>query len=149
MIHAIDHFTLRTRDLDQTLAFYRDRLGLEEGARPPFPFPGHWLYSQGRPLLHLLPVTEEKGLTDYLGYRPGLSGSGAIDHISLRAEGLAAMTARLEAHHTPYTRRLVPELKEWQLFLEDNNGVTIELIFTAREATCSSDSESPISPFTI
>lgn len=135
-IRAIDHFTLRTRELEQTVAFYREVMGLQEGDRPPFPFAGRWLYADGRPLLHLLPVAEDKGLSDYLGYRPGLTGSGAIDHISLRAEGLAAVTARLEAHHTPYTRRLVPELKEWQLFLEDNNGVTIELIFTAQEATC-------------
>ncbi|CAJ1890507.1 hypothetical protein PEKONANI_03526 [Aeromonas jandaei] len=133
MIHGIDHFTLRTADIPETLRFYQELLGLEEGGRPPFPFPGHWLYGAGRPLLHILPLGDDKKLKEYLGYRAGLSGSGSIDHISLRAEGLQVMLTRLESRHIPYSQRLVPDLGEWQLFLEDNNGVTIELIYASEE----------------
>jgi len=49
----IDHVTIATDDLETTVAFYRDVLGLVVGPRPAFPFAGAWLYANGRPIVHL------------------------------------------------------------------------------------------------
>ena len=40
----LDHYTLRTRKPAETVRFYCAAVGLTEGWRPGFRFPGHWLY---------------------------------------------------------------------------------------------------------
>ncbi|MGI2120491.1 hypothetical protein [Shewanella oncorhynchi] len=45
-IIGLDHFTIRTPKLVETLLFYQVILGLKLGWRPQFGFPGHWLYTQ-------------------------------------------------------------------------------------------------------
>jgi len=72
------------------------------------------------------------GLIDYLGTRDG-KGSGALDHIAIRASNALAYLRRLEAASVPYRERIVPDLKEWQIFVVDPNDVTIELIFSFSE----------------
>lgn len=44
-VGVLDHFNIRTRNLAETVRFYEDVLGLENGARPNFAFPGAWMYS--------------------------------------------------------------------------------------------------------
>ena len=51
---AMNHFTVLTDDVSTTVAFYRDLLGLTEGPRPPFDFPGAWLYAADTPILHVI-----------------------------------------------------------------------------------------------
>ena len=51
---AMDHFTILTDRLDETVAFYDELLGLQAGERPPFKFPGAWLYCGGRAVLHIV-----------------------------------------------------------------------------------------------
>ena len=46
-ITRMDHFNILTDDLPATLAFYEEHLNLKPGARPPFTFPGAWLYADG------------------------------------------------------------------------------------------------------
>ena len=47
MIQGMNHFTILAEDRDATLAFYCGLLGLVDGPRPPFDFPGAWLYAPG------------------------------------------------------------------------------------------------------
>ena len=42
---SLNHFSIRTLDLDRTRHFYTEVLGFADGPRPPFPFPGAWLYA--------------------------------------------------------------------------------------------------------
>ena len=49
----IDHVTIATADLETTVSFYRDVLGLVSGPRPAFPFARAWLSADGRPIVHL------------------------------------------------------------------------------------------------
>ena len=48
---AMNHFTILTVDVPSTIEFYSDLLGLTPGPRPPFDFPGAWLYAGGQPIL--------------------------------------------------------------------------------------------------
>jgi catechol 2,3-dioxygenase-like lactoylglutathione lyase family enzyme len=53
MVPAFDHVSLVVTDLDRSVAFYRDVLGLAETRRPPFDFSGAW-FSLGAHRLHLI-----------------------------------------------------------------------------------------------
>ncbi|MDQ7988331.1 MAG: VOC family protein [Candidatus Dactylopiibacterium sp.] len=129
-ITGLDHFTIRTSDVEATAAFYTNAVGLEPGFRPPFRFPGHWLYAGGRPILHIVARTGQDAAAEaYLGLREDKPGSGRLDHVSLRGTNLAAQQEHLLAAGYVFRERIVPEVGEHQLFLEDPNGITIELIF--------------------
>src|SRR5260370_2628721 len=56
-VGVLDHFNIRTRKLDDTVRFYEDVLGLEKGPRPNFAFPGAWMYSEGKPVVHLVDIS--------------------------------------------------------------------------------------------
>jgi catechol 2,3-dioxygenase-like lactoylglutathione lyase family enzyme len=122
-VQGMEHFTILTDDLDRTLAFYREHLGLEPGFRPPLAFPGAWLYAGGHAVLHVvagrpLPATR----------------TGVIDHMAFAASGLEATVARLKQHHIDYDLRRQAETRAWQLFFHDPNGAKVELDFAAEEA---------------
>ncbi|MPY25915.1 hypothetical protein FM037_02035 [Shewanella psychropiezotolerans] len=130
-ITGLDHFTIRTVHLSQTLDFYQNIIGLIEGERPEFRFVGHWLYASNKPLLHLVEVNpDDAELQAYLGKRDTASGSGMIDHLAFRGHRLAEMQQRLASLAISFRERVVPEIGEHQLFVEDPNGITVEMIFT-------------------
>jgi len=132
-ILGLDHFTLRTSRLEETVEFFTRVIGLSDGPRPAFRFPGRWLYVGAHPVLHLVAVTtDDRQLQDYLGEQDSADGSGCVDHISLRGTHLPEMQQHLLSLGRTFRERIVPQIGEHQLFLEDPNGVTIELIFPYR-----------------
>jgi catechol 2,3-dioxygenase-like lactoylglutathione lyase family enzyme len=124
---ALNHYTIRVRDLEATRTFYEDIVGLKVGERPPLPFPGHWLYCGSGPVVHLI------------GKRPGdppIEGTpeaGRLDHIAFSAENLAAMRERLKAARISFQERVLPRVNMTQLFFKDPDGINIELNFPAEE----------------
>src|SRR6266699_557344 len=53
----LDHVTIRTRDLQAARDFFLKVFDLREGERPlaiQRRIPGHWLYSEGHPLVHII-----------------------------------------------------------------------------------------------
>jgi len=129
-IQRLDHITLRTRKAEETVAFFTKGVGLTEGWRPGFRFPGHWLYNGETAVLHIVTITDDEGeLRGYLGTRSDAPGSGSVDHIAFRCTGLQAMQQRLLDLGQPFRERLVPNISEHQLFLQDPNGITVELVF--------------------
>jgi catechol 2,3-dioxygenase-like lactoylglutathione lyase family enzyme len=133
---TIDHFTVRTSDLNETTRFFEQVAGLRSGARPPFPFDGRWLYQDERPVVHLtVNNPSDNGLRGYLGDREiGLNGgSGVVDHIAFRCRGLQEFEERLRALGKAYRGRTVPAQQEHQVFVVDPNGMTVEFIFDSSE----------------
>ncbi len=122
-IDALDHFTLVTADLDASRRFYVEALGLREGDRPPFAFPGAWLYCGATPVVHLI---ADRGA--------GAAPTGPLDHVAFRASGLAEMVARLNTRGVGYALRTVPGLGLRQVFVHDPDGVKVEINFAASEA---------------
>lgn len=124
-VHGIDHTTLRCRpdELPAMAAFYTDLLGMVEGPRPAFPFPGHWLSLEGWPRIHLA------GIAPAGPDGSGRQDRGCVDHIAFRASGLDAMRDRLTQRGVPYAEQPVPGLPLLQLFLADPCGMKIELSF--------------------
>lgn len=139
---TLNHFSIRTTDLDATRAFYEGLLGLTVGPRPAFPFPGLWLYrgdhaDPSNAVVHVIGIdlNDPQGLKNYLGDRDlaSLQGSGAVDHVAFFATGLGAMLANLKQRGVAARERTVPNLGLHQLFLDDPNGVVIELNYPAAE----------------
>jgi catechol 2,3-dioxygenase-like lactoylglutathione lyase family enzyme len=125
----IDHYNIHTTRLAETVDFYERVLGLREGERPPFAFPGAWLYAGESPVVHLVDVGG-----DFKSGREGQRGTGTIDHVAFEAQDLLAMRAHLGREKVAYAERVVPRSGVTQIFVEDPNGLTLELNFaeTAR-----------------
>ncbi|CAN5752603.1 hypothetical protein BH11PSE7_BH11PSE7_37680 [soil metagenome] len=142
MALTLNHFSVRTTDMEGTGAFYRDVLGLTVGPRPDFPFPGLWMYrgdhgDVANAVVHIIGMdpNDAEGLKRYLGDRDvsSLKGSGAVDHIAFFADGLAGMLAHLKNIGVEARQRTVPSIGLHQLFLDDPNGVVVELNYPASE----------------
>jgi catechol 2,3-dioxygenase-like lactoylglutathione lyase family enzyme len=125
-VTAMNHFTILTDRLPATLAFYEEHLNLRPGARPPFTFPGAWLYADGGrgkdPILHIVAGKEKKRLV-----------KGVIDHMAFSGSGLAQAVAKLKAKGIDYELRRLPAYGTWQLFFHDPNDAKIEIDFDAAE----------------
>ncbi len=122
-IRRMDHFTVVTDRLADTLDFYRSLLGFVEGPRPDFGVPGYWLYIDDRPVLHLLGVDVMPVVR-----------RGAIDHMAYWAEGFVETVERLKARNISFRIIRAPRpFSSWQLFFDDPNGAEVELDFDPAE----------------
>ena len=118
----LQHVNIRTGKLDETVAFYEDVLGFENGERPDFAFPGAWLYCGGEAVIHLIGVGDREA-----------AGSGVIDHVAFAAEGFDRYAAFLAGKGYEHETRVVPGGRLRQIFVRDPNEVLIELNFRADE----------------
>ena len=124
---SLDHWNVFCKDLKKTVAFYEKYVGLRDGDRPPFNFPGAWLYSDGHPVLHLNDISQ----TD----RQQRPDSGVIDHVAFGSRGFEAMKQHLTGKGIQYRVNQVPNSTRWQIFLRDPNNVEIELNFEVKHET--------------
>jgi len=127
-VGMLDHYNVSTRNLDDTVRFYRDVLGFVNGPRPPFDFPGAWLSGDGHRVLLLNDISP----TD----KPQRPDSGVIDHIAFGSRGFEAMKRHLARQGIGFRVNEVPNSTRRQIFLTDPNNVLIELNYdVAKEAT--------------
>ena len=123
-LHGLGHALVLTDDLEATKAFYCDVLGFEAGERPTLPFPGYWLYLDGVPCLHVAERAAYEAQLDRMGLA---RANGPVDHVAFDAGDLEAVLARLDAAGVRSVSNDVPTAGMRQLFLDDPNGVRIEL----------------------
>ena len=126
-VGVLDHYNVSTRKLDETIRFYENVLGFTNGARPPFNFPGAWLYSAGHPVLHLNDISHTA--------KQQPADSGVIDHVAFGSRGFEAMKRHLTSQGVPFRMNQVPDSARWQIFLRDPNNVEIELNFESKNET--------------
>lgn len=119
-ITAMNHFTVLTHDLDATVKFY-GMFGLNPGWRPPFGFPGAWLYSGDTAILH---VIKKDALTEK---------DGLLDHMAFSATDLPAVAERLQTAGHEYELRRLAGGGIWQLFTRDPAGAKVEFDFAENE----------------
>ena len=131
-LHGFNHYTIRARDVDATKAFYVEVLGMRDGPRPSFENPGHWLYCGVTPVIHLF----DASLADvYVGNVVETTmGSGSVDHIAFAGDDYEGMRQRLEDKGVAYKVLKLPTLDVDQLFVEDPNGLTVEMQFPRETA---------------
>lgn len=122
MLTAFDHVNLRTARLDEMVSWYDRVLGLKAGPRPPFGFPGAWLYLGDHAVIHL--VGQET---------PPAGDDPLIEHFAFAATGLSRFTGHLDALGVPYERALVPGGGPLQINFHDPDGNHIHVDFDVAE----------------
>jgi catechol 2,3-dioxygenase-like lactoylglutathione lyase family enzyme len=128
-VTAMEHVLVLSDDIEATRDFYCRIVGLRVGERPPLEFPGYWLYAGSTACVH---VAEREA---YASHAAGLGlevpadspGAGPVDHIAFTAGDYEAIAARLQSHGVAAVRNTVPNGGPHQLFIEDPNGVRIEI----------------------
>ena len=75
-IKGLDHVNINTSNMKGTMSFYTDLLDFTDGFRPPFDFPGAWLYAGGNAVIHLVFSDSEPNVI-----------SNPVDHIAFEATG--------------------------------------------------------------
>ena len=118
----MNHFTVLPNDLENSVSFYTEILGLEEGFRPNLGFPGCWLYKNQRAILHIIS-----------GKKLPSEPSGVLDHMAFSAENLPETIDKLKTRKIDYELKRQNETNTWQLFFVDPNGAKVELDFDSSE----------------
>lgn len=90
-------------------------MSLREGARPPFPFPGQWLYAGNQAVMHVI-ADRHAGKAVRFG------------HIAFRTELAAeAVVERLNRAGFVHDVSIVPASGDAQLFVSLPGGLVVEL----------------------
>lgn len=125
----LDHFTILTSPakLPAIEAFYDGILGLKAGPRPDFPFPGRWLYHDGKAILHLVATLPDGGPA------PAAARTECIEHVAFKAHGAVEFRRRLAELGVAYTQAQ-RAMAGYQIFVRDPAGVRVEFNFDIGEA---------------
>ncbi|MBN8738420.1 MAG: hypothetical protein BGP24_04485 [Lysobacterales bacterium 69-70] len=110
-----DHVNLRSGDSAPLQRLFGEVMGLRRGYRPPFRFPGEWLYHGDQAWLHQVQT-------------PALGAAVEFAHIAFRTdEAAAALIARLRAAQLPHEVATVPGQPTAQIFVRLPGGFVVEL----------------------
>ena len=120
-VDTIDHVNVETDDVDRSAEFYREVIGLKEGPRPDFDRPGFWMYAGDKPVVHIIKTAQNNKM---------LTGSkdASISHFALQIKNLKNARDHLDSLGIKYRTLQVPGTEIGQLFIEDPEGVFIQLI---------------------
>ena len=126
---GVQHLLVLTDQLEATRDFYRDVLGLREGERPPLEFDGHWLYLGDVACVHVADRRTYAAHAETLGLdvTQTATGGGAVDHIAFGADDYEEIAERLGEAGVETIENEVPAARMRQIFVEDPNGVRIEI----------------------
>ena len=112
-IQGLDHINIHTSKREETLRFYTEMLDFQEGFRPPFDFPGAWLYAGERAVIHL--VVRE-------GVPEGIENP--VDHVAFEAQGFEQTCIHWMLQDIPTKQRMSPKRKSnrssWSIRTESN-----------------------------
>ena len=133
-LERMEHLAIRSDNLKPTVDFYTKVLGLHEGPRPDFGFPGHWLYLGETAVIHLIHFNHEADGSKFdgiMGRRDKYAddGTGSVDHIAFRGSDFPGMKRKLEDLRIPMKENYIADFNLNQIFVEDPNGVTVEVNF--------------------
>ncbi len=114
------HTMIRVRDLDRSLEFYQEFLGLEEVRRHDLGDEATLVFLSDADRHYYLELTHNKDGRDYqIGNQFG--------HLALLTDDLEAVVATVEAKGWWY-RRSKPENKSRYIFIKDPDGYEIEIL---------------------
>ncbi len=113
---ALDHVAIHVADVEDSVAFYKNKMGFEPLPRPAFTFPGAWFRLGAEQELHIIGERTDP-----------VHGHNRGNHFALEVESIweaeAALKAGGVAHRSPKQR---PD-GAYQIFLKDPDGHVIEL----------------------
>ena len=117
------HTMIRVKDLDATLAFYTEFIGLKEVRRRPIGDEATLVWLADEADEYQIELTHNHGKDDYaLGDQFG--------HLAFGTDDLEAVVADVEKRGWWY-RRSRPELSSRYIFVKDPNGYDVEILQNA------------------
>lgn len=122
-VKKLDHVNVHTANLERMVEWYDRVLGMKAGDRPPFPFPGAWLYCGGEPTVHLVGV-------DHVAKQEGVL---QLEHFAFSATGFKEFIERLKRDKVRYEARRVPRSQGVQVNVWDPDGNHIHVDFEGPE----------------
>jgi catechol 2,3-dioxygenase-like lactoylglutathione lyase family enzyme len=119
---GLNHYNIRAGQplIGRVRDFYVDVVVLHEGWRPPFNFPGHWLYAGDAAVVHLVETSEAQA---------SAPPAGTLDHVAFTCTGFDEFEAKLRTLGVEYRKSAVPGAPLKQLFVKDPAGNGVELNF--------------------
>jgi catechol 2,3-dioxygenase-like lactoylglutathione lyase family enzyme len=128
-VTELEHVLVLSSDIDRARSFYEGALGLRAGARPPLEFTGYWLYAGATPCLHIADRASYRAHARTLGLNvpERADGAGPVDHLAFAAGDYEALARRLAALGIEPVRNDVPGGGPRQLFIDDPDGVRVEI----------------------
>jgi lactoylglutathione lyase len=115
-ITQLNHVAIHVADVERSVAFYRDVLGLTPIPRPAFSFPGAWFRLGADQELHIIGNRQQEVISHHRG-----------NHYALLVDDLDAWEARLRAVQANFVpRRLRPDGAH-QIYVIDPDGHYVEL----------------------
>ena len=116
---SVDHISFAVRDLEASLHFYRDVLGLEDIPRPDFGIPGAWL-DAGNSQVHLIAAPDGADI----GAPPDALSPLAC-HQAFAVEDYQKTVDHLKANGLEV---METSAQQGQLWVKDPDGYVIEFI---------------------
>lgn len=126
-VSGLDHVNIVTADIAETRRFYQDLLGLGTAQVPPLPdgMVVNWLAdTAGRPILHIQQYNPDRH-----GPTVPSGPTGAVDHVALECQDFDGQVSRCEKLGVPYRTNIVGDGLFRQVFVNDPNGLLLELNF--------------------
>ena len=114
------HAMVRVRDLEKSIAFFRDALGLIENRRKDYP--------EGRYTLVFLAAPENPEVEVELTYNyddEDYGGARNFGHLAFEVDDIYATCERLQKHGVTINR---PPRDGWMAFVRSPDGISIELL---------------------
>ena len=144
MISRLDHVNIVTKNIGETIRFYTEVLGMKNA-----PLPGGMVSDRNaficddndNAVLHVQGVDPEnpQRTFDSIRQRLGnlrtsmeladLDGSASIEHVAFACQDYEAVRDRLGRHGLEMRLNDVPQMGLRQIFVNDPNGITLELNF--------------------
>jgi catechol 2,3-dioxygenase-like lactoylglutathione lyase family enzyme len=116
LIAQLNHVALHVADVERSVAFYRDVIGLKPIARPAFTFPGAWFGIGVDQELHLIGERTKEVVSHNRG-----------NHFALLVDDFDAWERRLTDLGVTFVPRRTRPDGAWQLFVIDPDGHYVEL----------------------
>lgn len=114
----LDHINIQVRDGGRMVAFLEQVLAAKEGFRPPFGRPGHWVYVDDVPAIHIDVVERD---ADF--------GAGIVNHAAFGVYDHDDALKRIEASGYPYRVTGIPGTAIGQFFVNGPEGLLVEVQF--------------------
>jgi len=114
-ILELNHVSLHVSDLERSISFYRDQIGLSELIRPDFDFPGAWFRIGKQQELHLIADPDVVVI----------SGSRKM-HFALQVKSVDKIRKILDQKQIPYKGPKKRPDGASQIFILDPDGYFVE-----------------------
>jgi catechol 2,3-dioxygenase-like lactoylglutathione lyase family enzyme len=144
MISKLDHVNIVTKNIGETIRFYTEVLGMKNAGLPGGMVSDRNAFicdDEDNAVLHIQGVDPADPQATFDGIRSrlgnlkasieleDLDGSASIEHVAFACTDYNAVRERLAKHGLEMRFNEVPQMSLRQIFVNDPNGITLELNF--------------------